>query len=524
MMMMYESSSNSSFGSTSNNNNGHKSKKRASGGKGTGFSPALKMRKAPPTPPSPPNREPDIPWGDRKPAAKKKPTDFVYEHSPDVISDIPVELASSPSSSNNQNNDILISGSSTGKQVSFHWNDAEYTERQGNNGIENRKPIQQSNDKLFDKHSGNNDKMSAHELCWAAIAFVLIVMLTVGITILVMNQQARVANQQSSTSSLNNSPDGMVEWDGMSPIGIPANGPSSSKISAREEWELVRAAILNNNVTRVLFDQDAKDYLSSDIFYYDHLVSEMMFSDEERDWVTAPPFLMEDDAIRMEAIEGMSMEGDFGLANHYRSPIAKAMTPNQKATAWLLYHDQLKDPNESVWRWAMASIYFKMGGENWVFYDDETSKNKWLTSAPLCEWERIYGSSGCQKRKQQLQPRLPVELDFDAANMSGSIAIEFALLLKPSIGDWFGKGGIPKTAVPASETMVRSITLSDNQLTGTIPGKVFQYLMPSLGKLYLDNNWLTGSVPLELGGLGKLFAILLMWWIGSPSFVSKICF
>ena len=223
-MMMYDSSSNSSFGSGNNNNNSHNSKKRTAGGKGTGFSPARKMRKAPepPTPPSPPSREPDIPWGDRKPAAKKKPADFVYEHSPDVISDIPIELASSPSSSNNKIGGIPVSRSSTGKQVSF------ITNNQGNNGLEQTKPIQQNKDKLFENHSGNNDKMSARELCWAAISFVLIVMLTVGITILVMNQQTRVANRQSSTSSLNNSPDEMGELDGISPIGIPVNGQSSS--------------------------------------------------------------------------------------------------------------------------------------------------------------------------------------------------------------------------------------------------------------------------------------------------------
>jgi hypothetical protein len=33
---------------------------------------------------------------------------------------------------------------------------------------------------------------------------------------------------------------------------------------------------------------------------------------------------------------------------------------------------------------------------------------------------------------------------------------------------------------------------------------VFQSLMPTLGKLYLDNNALTGTVPIELGGLGTL--------------------
>ena len=153
----------------------------------------------------------------------------------------------------------------------------------------------------------------------------------------------------------------------------------------------------------------------------------------------------------------------------------------------------------------MASIYFKMGGSHWSFYD--ASNSKWLTSAPLCEWERIYGSSGCEKHRQQF---LPVELDFDATNMAGPIAIEFALLLQPgdtttssSSDTALEQASVLPTSTSSSSTMVRSIMLSDNQLTGTIPGAAFQHLMPSLGKLYLDNNQLTGPIPIELGGLGK---------------------
>ena len=164
----------------------------------------------------------------------------------------------------------------------------------------------------------------------------------------------------------------------------------------------------------------------------------------------------------------------------------------------------------------MVSIYFKMGGGDWNFQNSATSANKWFTSAPLCEWERFAGSSGCDKHKQQLAaktgaPLLPVELDFDDTNIAGPIAIEFALLLlpasrPPTAVNTATVGNIDTTvavALTTTNTFVRSITLTDNQLVGTIPGAVFQHLMPSLGKLYLDNNQLTGEVPLELGKLGK---------------------
>ena len=328
--------------------------------------------------------------------------------------------------------------------------------------------------------------MSKRELYWAAAVFVLIVMITVTITVVVTNQHTRNGNSSMNQSNTNG--------DGMSTTLTPKPSTNSRgstatprKISVRDEWELVRAAILGNNVTRVLLEDRAVESIPWDLFFYDHLISGLVFSEEERDWVTAR---IDDDLMGIEGMDGMSMEsqsqGEFG-----RGTSKMTLTPNQKATAWLLFYDELKDPNESVWRWAMASIYYRMGGKNWSFHNTSSSENKWFTSAPLCEWERIYGSTGCEKHRQE---QLPVELDFGDVNMVGSIALEFALMLEPA--------GSSEIEVPVT-TIVRSIMLSDNQLTGEIPGTAFQHLMPSLSKLYLDNNQLTGPVPLELGGLGK---------------------
>jgi len=163
------------------------------------------------------------------------------------------------------------------------------------------------------------------------------------------------------------------------------------------------------------------------------------------------------------------------------------MTPNQKATAWLLFHDEIKDPNESVWRWAMASIYYKMNGQSWKNMNFE---NWFNSNISLCKWERLNsgsnnynnncgggngsGSSGDNK----LQLHLPTEIDFDGLNIIGEIPIEFALL-----------GGTTSAALSStSSSSLRSIMLTDNKLYGTIPGRVFEQLRPSLGKLYLDHN------------------------------------
>ena len=48
---------------------------------------------------------------------------------------------------------------------------------------------------------------------------------------------------------------------------------------------------------------------------------------------------------------------------------------------------------------------------------------------------------------------------------------------------------------------------------------VFQSLMPTLGKLYLDNNELTGTVPIELGGLGTYRHIILRLFLSSLAYL-----
>jgi hypothetical protein len=134
-------------------------------------------------------------------------------------------------------------------------------------------------------------------------------------------------------------------------------------------------------------------------------------------------------------------------------------TPQQKAMSWLLYQDEAKDPTQSVVRFALASIYYQNGGDGWV------SSNGWLSSAPLCDWDHI----NCDSRG------FMQELEFDEQNLSGNLALEFALL---------GEN-------------LQSILMSRNNLDGAINAAVFASL-PRLGLLYLDNNLLTGTVPVEL--------------------------
>ena len=534
-------------------------------------------RKAPATPPSPPSPlegklqfkrggDPkEIPWGDRKPAAKPNAMTMsmpanAYDTSAFDESDIEVDIEEilsktkdgvlfpkNPPFKNNQTPEKKAIGNSvesTDSHSHSHSSQSNKTMTISKNGNQQQGPGT-SNIK------NNNGRMSKRELFWAAFVFSLIVLITVVTTAVVMTRETGENSATKRNSNTNSNSDGSTPSPTSTPLN-PSDGtdPSSQNentiLSIEEEWELVHSAIRNNNVARVLLlGRDVMDEdVPYDLSFYENLVAGMVFSEEERDWIPVSPqndvdtidadIDIDDDATRINSmsLDGMSMSGEGGTygefgnngssssnnnkANRSNTPFSQKMTPNQKATAWLLFHDDRKDPDESVWRWAMASIYFKMGGGDWNFQNMATTENKWFTGAPLCDWERFAGSSGCDKHKQQLAsktgaPLLPVELDFDDTNMAGPIAIEFALLLLPASRPPTAVatttvGNIDTTvaaALTTTNTLVRSITLTDNQLVGTIPGAVFQHLMPSLGKLYLDNNQLTGEVPLELGKLGK---------------------
>jgi len=488
----------------------------------------------------------EIPWGDRKPAAK---TLIIDDREPvaKTIKHTCIDYDSDDAYGGVSEHDIEIEmkdyQTKTKSGVLFPRNSPKKpkpagfpgTEKEGDQifgskslkenpsaGTRKSKPNEDLSGETDEKDIGS-DKMSKRELFLAAVVSAAIVVLTLMITFIVISRQTRNGMMENNISANQGDKNSNGDDTTPVPIGAEQNLPPStnggnngligtgefSKITVREEWELVYSALRDNDVARVLLKgRDAtEDALPYDIYFYKDLISGMVFSEVERDWIVVPHHY--DDITNTEVeFTDMSMAGaigDYGDKgsgdenNNSRFSIARKLTPNQKATAWLLFHDDLKDPNESVWRWAMASIYFKMGGENWKF---ENNANKWFTNEPICEWERLVGSSGCDKHKQPIgTPLLPVELDFDNANMVGTIAVEFSLLLLPA-GSFVSAAS--NDASPTN-TLVRSITLTDNRLIGTIPGAVFHHLMPALGKLYLDSNQLTGTIPLQLGGLDTLY-------------------
>jgi hypothetical protein len=102
----------------------------------------------------------------------------------------------------------------------------------------------------------------------------------------------------------------------------------------------------------------------------------------------------------------------------------------QRAMSWLLHEDERDNLGEVALRWALASIYYSTGGEDW------TSAEGCLPSASICEWEHI----DCDPMTRSLQ-----EIALADNNLIGTIPSEFALM-----GD-----------------TIQSIWLRANQLTGT---------------------------------------------------------
>jgi hypothetical protein len=155
-----------------------------------------------------------------------------------------------------------------------------------------------------------------------------------------------------------------------------------------------------------------------------------------------------------------------GLANDTSQlPIVRAMS-------WSLYDDPLDPAPDNPWlvlRFALATIYYAMGGEQW------TNQDNWLSMAPVCDWNGIY----CDRFGNIVN-----EIDLGQNNLIGTIPSELNML-----SDLIG------------------LTLTTNKLTGTVPWLALGSL-PSLSLLFLDDNQLTGTLSADAranGVLSKLY-------------------
>ena len=101
-----------------------------------------------------------------------------------------------------------------------------------------------------------------------------------------------------------------------------------------------------------------------------------------------------------------------------------------------------------------------------------TGREKWLSDAPLSEWDGV---------KTDDDGRV-IKLDHSYRELRGEIPAELGSL-----------------------SNLTELNLGDNNLSGEIPAELGS--LSNLSKLRLENNELSGEIPAELGSLSKLVSL-----------------
>lgn len=134
-----------------------------------------------------------------------------------------------------------------------------------------------------------------------------------------------------------------------------------------------------------------------------------------------------------------------------------AEMPHECAMSWVLYEDEfLTQTNNIVYRYALAALYYSMGGPNWK------NNTNWLTSTSYCQW---YGVN-CNRLETEVR-----DLELGDNNLKGEIPPELSLI-----------------------DSIAGISMKENQISGNLPGDTLASL-PLLFFLYLQDNLLTGPIP-----------------------------
>jgi len=154
-----------------------------------------------------------------------------------------------------------------------------------------------------------------------------------------------------------------------------------------------------------------------------------------------------------------------------------SVDPVVLAVKWAIFDDDVNIVSYLSDRFAMASVFFALGGENW------NDKEGWLSDQHICKWDRV----GCQGvTKFRLE-----ELEFSRNNLVGTIPSTVALL-----------------------NDVYSLWLNDNKIQGEIPGDILGSL-PRLHFLYLQDNEFVGKIPVSImdsGTVGKFHIMIVIFF------------
>lgn len=166
-----------------------------------------------------------------------------------------------------------------------------------------------------------------------------------------------------------------------------------------------------------------------------------------------------------------------GIPQHSLQAMQDPGSPQSRAYTWVQSDPLLMDYDNKrrLQRFALATIYYATGGDNWKENDG------WLSyDQDECTW--------FSKPDPNAYPNKPDYL----CNKEH----EF-LYLSP--WDNFQAGSIPPQVGLLTALVI--LDLADGRLTGTIPTEIGNL---QLRHLYLNNNALDGTIPSEVGGLSSL--------------------
>jgi hypothetical protein len=178
--------------------------------------------------------------------------------------------------------------------------------------------------------------------------------------------------------------------------------------------------------------------------------------------------------------------------------IQDSTSPQSKALNWLANNTELDtyENFQRLQRFALATLHYATGGENWMVSDLYTSN--WLSNDDECLWV----DSACIAGQYR-------GLGFDNSNLVGTLPDELSILT--SLVFLFLDSNALSGPIPSAVgllTKLRDLRLYQNNLTSTIPENIG--LATSLEGLYLHSNTLSGSIPSTVGLLTKLLDIWLM--------------
>lgn len=198
-------------------------------------------------------------------------------------------------------------------------------------------------------------------------------------------------------------------------------------------------------------------------------------------------------------------------------------TPQYLALDWILNEDSgaIKYSQERIiQRYALATIYFSMKGQQWIFNDgwlSEKDECEWYTSnfqaVPICNEKGKFSS--LQLSFNNLQGTIPPEIgflkDLDTIQLDGgpvefiegSLPSELGLL--SNIHRFSVRGNLLSGSLPSEVkylTALRNLNMAYNNFIGNIPTQLGS--LTSIQELFLEDNLFQGTVPTEIGNLADI--------------------